>query len=95
MRRMRHSTLARWLLALLLLAAVAWGLGELRSDRGGKPELGVGDLRAVEGTVEGVASSRPSEGEGLPRQSPGGRSAPASAEPVGDPAAGETGAAER
>ena len=72
----RRATLRRWLLALLLLATLAWGVGEMRSDRGPKPELGVGDLRQTE---------EPARVEQAAREQPG-------AEPRPGPEAGSDGA---
>lgn len=73
----RRATLRRWLLALLLLATLAWGVGEMRSDRGPKPELGVGDLRQTE---------RPAGVEQAARERPG-----AEARPGSEARSGETG----
>ena len=66
--RSRGSTLRRWLIALLLLAALAWGLGEMRSDRDPKPELGVGDLRQTEEPA--AVEQRASETSAGPRPRP-------------------------
>lgn len=79
----RHSTLGRWLLALLLLAALAWGVGQLRSERGPKPELGVGDLRGGGGSAA-VASEERLSGEGTTISPP---SAAPGHDPGGPPAA--------
>jgi hypothetical protein len=89
--RSRGSTLRRWLIALLLLAALAWGLGEMRSDRDPKPEMGVGDLRQTEepAAVEQAASET---GAG-PRPRPEAGSSRAGSAPedaaVGDPGESE------
>ena len=64
MTALRRSALVRWLVALLLLAALAWGLGELRSERGTKPELGVGDLRPSEVVGPGVDRTASDENGG-------------------------------
>lgn len=77
----RRAILKRWLLALLLLAVLAWGLGEMREDRGAKPEMGVGDLRSEE-----PAAVPPRE----PAETAAARPRPAPANPrVGDPAGDE------
>jgi hypothetical protein len=84
---LRRSGLVRWIIALLLLAALAWGLGQLRSDRGAKPELGVGDLR-------GAAAE---QGERTSDASSASAAAPAAAATAGapDPAADGVATGER
>jgi len=72
--RSRGSTLRRWLIALLLLAALAWGVGEMRSDRGAKPEMGVGDLRQSEEPAPVEQTAREKAGAGArPRPEAGSR----------------------